>query len=281
MDRAREIRELNRLSFDAFCERAGSRVLVVDDIDALHRRFARSIVARIERNNLDRKPTTLILPYGPVGQYPYLRDIVNEEKVSLRDATIFFMDEYADADGKALPPEHPLSFRGGIAWLWDEIAPDLRPLPENVVFPTETTAEAIDERIARVGGIEVCYGGIGIHGHIAFNEPEPGVRDLGVRLVRLNDYTVTINAIRSGVGGDLENFPRTAWTLGMQQCLGAQRIELYCRNDIPGIDWANTVLRLAALGEPGDDYPVTWLGDHDDFVIVTDRRTAQPPAHPL
>lgn len=279
MDRAREIRELNRLSFDAFCERAGKRVLVVDDIDALHRRFARSVVARIERNNLDGKPTTLIVPYGPTGQYPYFRDIVNEEQVSLRNAALVFMDEYADADGKALSPEHPLSFRGGIAWLWEEIVPELRPDPANILFPTEATAAAIEAKLDQAGGAEVCYGGIGIHGHVAFNEPEPGVRDSGVRLVGLNDFTVTINGIRSGIGGDLENFPRSAWTLGMKQCLGAKRVELYCRNDIPGIDWANTVLRLAALGGPGDDYPVTWLREHDDYVIVTDRRTAQPPAN--
>ena len=96
-------------------------------------------------------------------------------------------------------------------------------------------------------------------------------------MVELNAYTVTINAIRAGVGGDLENFPRKAWTLGMREGLGARRIELYCRNGIPGIDWANTVLRLAVLGEPGDDYPVTHIRGHRDSVVVTDRETAERP----
>lgn len=276
-DRAAEIRRLNRLSLEELSEQAAARLEVLDDIDAVHRRCARSIASRIADNNRNGAPTTLILPYGPVGQYPYLRDIVNGEGVSFAKTALFFMDEYADADGRALAPDHPLSFRGGIDWLWREIRPELRPEPRNVVFPDESNADSIAARLADRGGVDVCYGGIGIHGHIAFNEPETGVRDSDVRLVELNDFTITINAVRAGVGGDLENFPRRAWTLGMRQCLGARRIELYCRNDIAGLDWANTVLRLAVLGAPGDDYPVTWIRGHADHVVVTDRRTACPP----
>jgi hypothetical protein len=58
--------------------------------------------------------------------------------------------------------------------------------------------------------------------------------------------------------------------------LGAKRIRLYCRNGI-SLDWANTVLRLAVLGEPGDDYPVTYIREHSDYVVITDRDTARSP----
>ena len=92
-------------------------------------------------------------------------------------------------------------------------------------------------------------------------------------------YTVTVNAIRAQVGGNLEGFPRKAFTLGMRQILGARRIVLYCRNGSP-YDWANTVLRLALLGEPGDDYPVTHIRGKE-YTIVTDRDTAASPAHIL
>lgn len=77
------------------------------------------------------------------------------------------------------------------------------------------------------------------------------------------------------------NFPRKAVTLGMRQILDSKRIRLYCRNDIPTIDWANTVLRLAVLGEPGEDYPVTLLTDHDDYRVIADLATAQTPKHIL
>ena len=277
MTRAEEIRQLNRLSTAELVERARGRLLVLDNIDELHSHFARSIADTVAANNSSGDQTVLILPYGPAGQYPPLLDIINRERISLREAILFFMDEYADDSGNALPSSHPLSFRGQIAWLWDAIEPELRPPASNVIFPGETNAERLGRMIEDAGGAQVCYGGIGIHGHLAFNEPEPGVRDSDPRLVSLNEFTRTINSIRAEVGGDLENFPRHAWTLGMKQCLSAGRIEIYCRNDIASLDWANTVLRLAVLGAPGDDYPVTWIRGHGNYQVITDRRTAAPP----
>lgn len=65
----------------------------------------------------------------------------------------------------------------------------------------------------------------------------------------------------------------------MREILAARRIRLYCRNGI-ALDWANTVLRLALFGAPGDDYPVTHNRGRD-YVIVTDRDTLQAPRHVL
>ena len=72
---------------------------------------------------------------------------------------------------------------------------------DRLIFPDEKNVDRLAEMIDKVGGIDTCYGGIGLHGHVAFNEPEPGVSDTGPRRVRLNDFTVTINAVRAGVGG--------------------------------------------------------------------------------
>ncbi len=277
MNRAEEIRALNRLEPEELVARAGGRLVIVDSLEELHAHFARSIADVVRRNNDAGRPTVLIVPYGPTGQYPLLRGILNQDRISLARATLFFMDEYADAAGRAVPPTHPGSFRGAMAPYWDSLDAPLRPDPANVIFPDENNLDRLVAKIDEAGGIEVCYGGIGIHGHVAFNEPEPGVRDSDPRVVQLNDFTVTMNAIRSHVGGDLENFPRRALTLGLRQCLGAKRIRLYCRNDVPDLDWANTVLRLAALGEPGDDYPVTWIREHPDWQVITDRNTASRP----
>ena len=275
--RAEEVRRLNSMSAEELADAAGPRLTIVPDLDDLHAHFAQSLLVAVRSCNRAGRAPAFILPWGPVDQYPIVSRLLSERRISLRDSQLFFMDEYADEAGKALPPTHPLSFRGRVERWMGSIDRDLRPLPENVVFPDETNADSIVRRIADAGGIEACFGGIGVHGHIAFNEPQAGVAESGVRLVGLNEFTRTINAIRAGVGGDLENFPRHAWTLGLRQCLSARRISLYCRSDC-GLDWAKTVLRLALLGRPGDDYPVTWIRDHPAYEIVTDRATADPPA---
>ena len=37
------------------------------------------------------------------------------------------------------------------------------------------------------------------------------------------------------------------------------------------------MLRLALFGTPGDDYPVTYLKQHPDWLVVTDRETLKTP----
>ncbi len=255
-------------------------LVVCADLDALHRKFAADIAEEIETRNASKQPTRLILPVGPTGQYPYLIKFLQERGISLRNCWFFFMDEYCDAEGKSLPPSHPLSFRGIALHEFLDLIPLSCNLPkEQIYFPNEDNIGELGGIIRDVGGIDTCYGGIGIHGHVAFNEPGPGVSRLGPRRVKLNDYTVTINAIRSKVGGNLECFPRDAYTLGMSQILGSRRIRLYCRNGVP-YDWANTVLRVALFGTPGEDYPVTFIRGKD-YVITTDKDTLASPVNQI
>ena len=279
MDRTAEIHELLQLTPGEVVERAGSRLLVCDDLDVLHRRFAEDMADDIRACRSRGLPPRFIVPVGPTGQYPFLCEILSREGLSLSDAWLYFMDEYCDA-GSAVPCEHPLSFKAVARDLLVARLPvDLAPVPSQVIFPDESNTGRLAGLIERNGGVDVCYGGIGIHGHVAFNEPEPGVRDSDPRCVRLNDFTVTINAVRSHVGGNLEAFRPYAFTLGMRQILGSRKIRLYCRNGCD-FDWANTVLRLALFGEPGDDYPVTHIRGRD-YTITTDRATLASPANVL
>ena len=273
INRKAEIRRLLTMSVTELLEAADGRLVIVDD---LHAHFARSIADEIILHNERRQPTRLILPVGPISQYPILAEIIRDEQISLKNCYLFFMDEYADDHGRAVPAGHPLSFKGRIQEaFFSHLPPGLAMSAAQVVFPDQENVEHLADRIEALGGIDTCYGGIGIHGHVAFNEPAPNIKDSGPRLVQLNDFTVTINALRASVGGNLEGFPRQAFTLGMKQIREAQRIRLYCRSDGP-YDWAKTVLRLAVLGRPGDDYPVTHIRERD-FAVITNPDTASQP----
>ena len=278
MDRKTEIRRLLRLSPEEVQATAGPHLVVCEDLEALHRRFAEDIAGEICENNSNNKCTRLILPVGPTGQYPILAEMISSRKISLANCWFFFMDENCGEDGRALGSEHPLSFKGEAERLFlTKLDGSCNSRADRVVFPDEGNIGALAGKIEEIGGIDTCYGGIGIHGHVAFNEPETGVKDMGPRQVTLNDFTVTINAVRSHVGGNLECFPRQAYTLGMKQILDARRIRLYCRNGCE-FDWANTVLRLALFGTPCDDYPVTYIRD-SEYTITTDRETLASPRH--
>jgi glucosamine-6-phosphate deaminase len=277
MSRRQEVRELLKMTRRQMLDAAAAHLVILPDLDSLHQHFADAVADEIATNNAAARPTRLILPVGPVGQYPRLAEIVNTRQLNLQNCWFFMMDEHCDDNGQALAPDHPLSFRRQFneAFL-SRVQPE-RMLPaEQLVFPDHTNVDTLKARIDAVGGIDTCYGGIGIHGHVAYNEPSPGVRDSDPRVVDLNAFTRTINAVRAEIGGNLAAYPRQGITLGMRQILGSRRIRLYCRNGI-ALDWANSVLRLALFGQPGEDYPVTLIRDHPDYVVVTDENTARQP----
>jgi len=223
-----------------------------------------------------------------------LADLCNRRRISWRECHIFLMDEYCDWQGRCVSPEHPLSFLGFFQReLVARLDAGLRPDRDQVHLPDPRRLDDVAERMAELGGIDTCYGGIGIHGHVAFNEPPLGpwqkvsadeFRNSAARLLPLNAETVVMNASRAA-GGYLEALPPMAVTLGMREIAAARRIRLYCQ----GGTWQRAILRIALFGSPdaegdgaardcGEDvrYPVTLLRNHPDLSITTDMNTAHP-----
>lgn len=277
-----------QLPAEALPDQSPVAVRVLPDVATLNHHFARAVADEIATNNRADRPTRLILPVGPVGYFPLLADLCNQERITWADVHLFFMDEYCDWQGRRVSVDHPLSFAGfAHRTLFAKLAPDLALPATQCHFPDPSQIDWISEAIAQVGGIDTCYGGIGIHGHIAFNEPPISrwftitpseFKASKTRLVQLAPETVVLNASRAA-SGNFAALPPMAVTLGMADILAAKRIRLYCQ----GGTWQRTVLRIALFGSPdttdGEDvnYPVTLLRSHRDLAIVTTIDTAQPP----
>ena len=138
--------------------------------------MARVMLELIEAARSEGWGATLIVPVGPVDQFPVLAERINQRRYDCRDVMLINMDEYLTSDDQWVPVDHPLSFRGFMnRKFYDLIDPALAPRPENRVFPDPLDPEKIQRLIDGRGGVDACFGGIGINGHIAFNEPpEPG-----------------------------------------------------------------------------------------------------------
>ena len=276
MKRGDEVRALNKLSAEEVKVKAGKHLIILKDTWEIYQYFAEHMRNLIVSNNSKGKETAGIFPFGPWQQYPIFVEMVNSERISLANVHFFFMDEYADINGVEIPSTHYLSLRGQLYKIFETIDKELLPDFSKVIFPTAANLNQLRGWIA-AKHLDVTYAGVGVHGHLAFNEPEPWVRNTDPRVTFINDFTVTLGAIRSGVGGDLENFPRRGITVGLNQLLAADEVLLMTRSGIPGIDWATTVVRIAVLGEIGDDYPVTWVQEHKNWVLFTDEDTIRTP----
>ncbi len=279
-ERAREVRRILALEPDEVIKEAKGQLVVFDTLDEVYDYLAEEMVQEFEKAAKGDRIVSFIMPVGPTQPYRLMAEKINYRQISLKNVRFFFMDEYVDDEkDRLIPKSNPLSFRGQIGpLLFDRIRPDLLMPKSQIIFPTPENVKDLPKMIKDAGGIEVCYGGIGIHGHVAFNEPGPGVAKSNPRILEINDFTRTIDATRHpGVGGNLENFPRRAITMGMKQCIEARKILVMTRNETPFLNWANTIIRIAALGKPGDDYPVTHMRHHKNLRIVTDRNTLKKP----
>lgn len=279
-ERAREVRRILALEPDEVIKEAKGQLVVFDTLDEVYDYLAEEMVQEFEKAAKGDRIVSFIMPVGPTQPYRLMAEKINYRQISLKNVRFFFMDEYVDDEkDRLIPKSNSLSFRGQIGpLLFDRIRPDLLMPKSQVIFPTPENVKDLPKMIKDAGGIEVCYGGIGIHGHVAFNEPGPGVAKSNPRILDINDFTRTIDATRHpGVGGNLENFPRRAITMGMKQCIEARKILVMTRNETPFLNWANTIVRIAALGRPGDDYPVTHMRRHRSLRIVTDRNTLKKP----
>ncbi len=226
--------------------------------------MARIMVDQIIANNAQGKITTLILPVGPVDQYPIAAEISNRERVSWKNVWTFNMDEYLDWEGRPIPEDHPMSFHGAMKrHLFDLLDEELRIPEEQRWFPDPFAPDAIDAKIDELTGgqgVDICFGGIGEHGHIAFNEspdlmahyahltPEE-FKNSKTRVLPLNPETL-VRALRNPL---YTLCPPMAVTLGMRVLLGAKRIVL---------STSGVIARIAAMHPPSMDYPVTYIQEH-------------------
>lgn len=240
------------------------------------RALADMMADAILENNAVGKRTVFICPVGPVGQYPYFVERVNRERIPLADVWFFNMDEYLEDDGSYISADDPLSFRGFMAReVYGRIAPELV-MPEGQrIFPNPVDPARGDRLLEQLGGADIAFGGIGITGHLAFNEPQPALSGaefaaLPTRVLDILPETRATNAV-GDLGGALECMPRRCVTIGMKQILSARKLRL-------GVfrDWHRAVVRRAAYGEKTAAFPVTLAQDHPDaLVLVNDVAAGQ------
>lgn len=241
--------------------------------------FARAILQTIREFQRAGRKATLILPVGPVDQFPILAELINQERLDCRDLALINMDEYLGDDGQWVPLDHPLSFRGFMnRKFYDLVDPALAPRPENRVFPDPKDCDAVAQLIGSRGGVDACFGGIGINGHIAFNEPpEPGekvtVEEFAARPTRVLELareTRTINSVT--VGGDIGVIPTRAVTVGMKEILASRRLRFYCNRP-----WQRGVVRRVLHGPITPACPASLLRLHSDAELTMADYVAEPP----
>jgi glucosamine-6-phosphate deaminase len=252
---------------------------MVDNSEEMGEVMARDFVDEIKAAR--GEPFRAIVPCGPKCWYAPFTRIINDEKVQLKNVTIFHMDECLDWQGNLLPKNHPYNFRTFMEKnFYDGIEANLAVPEQQRFFPAPSSIDIIKNKIAEAP-VDITLGGWGQDGHVAYNQSRrDSYNKVSIEQLRNSELRIqenncdTIIALAQRTFGTAYQFvPPMSVTLGMKECLSAKKIRLYSDTGA----WKQTALRVALFSEETAEYPITLLQKHPDALLTATFETASHP----
>lgn len=238
------------------------RVIIQSDPSFVGIWTARHIAEAIRMAASQNKPFVLGLATGstPIPTYTELVRIHKEEGLSFAHVITFNMDEYV-----GLPQEHPESYH---SFMWKNLFSHID-IPHNNVNILNGNANDLlqecadyERLIAAAGGIDLFLGGIGVDGHLAFNEP---FSSLSSR-TRIMNLTIDTRIANSRFfNGDISAVPKQALTVGVATVCDARQVVLLATGYAKA-----TALKHTVEGEVSHVWTASALQMHPDAIIVCD-----------
>lgn len=238
------------------------RVIIQENFEKMSKWAANHIAKKINSNKEDR-PFVLGLPTGssPIEIYQELVRMNQEGEISFANVVTFNMDEYL-----GLPKDHDQSYWHFMhEYLFDHLV-DMKPENINILdgMTDDPEGECIrfEEKIRSYGGIDLFMGGIGVDGHLAFNEPYTSLCSrTGLR--NLTSDTRIVNS--RFFGNDPEKVPSQALSVGIGTVTDSKEVLIL-------VSGHNKARALAATVEGGisQRWTCSAIQLHNNAIIACD-----------
>ncbi|MEN6419354.1 MAG: glucosamine-6-phosphate deaminase [Clostridiaceae bacterium] len=224
------------------------------------------IAAGIIMDVIRKKPDARLgLATGSTAQgvYPYLVRANQMGEVDFSRVNTVNLDEYV-----GLAADHPQSYRRFMDEnLFDHINIDKRnTVVAKGVGDIEANVREFREAIAK-RPIDVQLLGIGVDGHVGFNEPGKVLYD-GAHVEELDESTIDANARFFSSRGEV---PTRAISMGMGDILRAKKLLLLAT----GENKAEAMKGLLLNEELDAENPATLVKTHPDVTVIIDKALAK------
>lgn len=194
---------------------------------------------------------------SPLGTYANLAKMCDAGDVDFSDVTTVNLDEYAGLDGS-----HEQSYRYFMNEnLFSKINIDMERtyVPNGIASDLVKEGLEYDKLIQSLGGIDLQLLGIGVDGHIGFNEPD-SVFISETHPVKLDESTIEANA---RFFASKEDVPCQAITMGMLSIMQAKKILLVANGKNK-----KAILEKAINGPVDPMVPASILQLHPDVTVI-------------
>ena len=194
---------------------------------------------------------------SPVGTYDCLTEMYEKGMLDFSRVTSVNLDEYVGLDG-----DNDQSYRYFMNNnLFNRVNIDKARtfVPNGLAADPEAEGKAYDEHIKALGGIDIQLLGIGLDGHIGFNEPDSRFMP-ETHLVALHESTIEAN---SRFFASREEVPTKAITMGMLSIMQAKRVLLIANGAKK-----KEIMEKAFFGPITPEVPASILQLHPALTVI-------------
>lgn len=231
------------------------KYIEVDSYEKMSRHAANIISAQV----IIKENSVLGLATGstPLGTYKQLIDWYKKGDIDFSAVSSVNLDEYVgldENDGQSYRHYMNENF-------FDHINIDKSNtfVPIGNAEDLEKECKKYDEKINQLGGIDLQLLGIGLDGHIGFNEPDDSFAK-NTHIINLHDSTIKAN---SRFFNSIDDVPKQAVTLGLVSIMRAKKIIL-----IASGKEKYEILQKALYGPITPKIPASILQIHPDITVI-------------
>lgn len=227
-------------------------------------RLADAAADLVQERLAARPDLVLALPTGETPQrlYARLRERAASGRLDASRLRVVHLDEY-----RGVGPDDPRALRRALREaLLDPLGvPPSRHLAfDGLAADGAAAVRAVSARLAAWGGIDLAVLGLGVNGHVAFNEPGTPPR-APARVVLLAPETRARNFPGPGAGLAAPGAPTEALTLGLAEIMGAREVLLLVTGEAK-----REALRAACFGPVTPAVPASLLRSHPNVTVYAD-----------
>ncbi|MRG84936.1 glucosamine-6-phosphate deaminase [Salinibacillus xinjiangensis] len=232
------------------------KIVAVKNYDEMSEYAAHLLIKQITQ-----KPSTVLgLATGstPTGTYERLIQDHKDNQTSYEQVRTVNLDEYV-----GLSPDDPNSYR---YFMEKNLFKHINVRPENTYIPNGK-AESLEqectdyEKLVQELGVDVQILGIGVNGHIGFNEPGTSFQSK-THIVKLAESTRQANA---RFFDSMDEVPTSAITMGIESILKSKEIVLL----VSGKNKAGAMKQLVTR-EIDESFPASALHQHPNVTVIAD-----------
>lgn len=233
------------------------KIIKVNDYNELSKRAASIFVNRI--NRLNKPVIGLATGSTPEKMYEILVGKYRSGEISFSEIITFNLDEYV-----GLSKNDPTSyqyFMNDHLFNHVDIKVQNIHLPNGLAHDLEKECEEYEELIKSAGSIDLQILGLGLNGHIGFNEPGTSFTSR-THVVELEQSTIEANA---RFFSSIEEVPKKALTMGIDTIMDAKEIVFLVQGEKKA-----EILKRVVYGEVTEEVPASILQRHPNVTLITD-----------